>query len=288
MQSELGTLARVSTPRGTLRYWEWGEGRTILFLHGIGVNPLLWRNVVAALAQDFRCVCPELPLGAHRTPMPNGADLSPPGVADLVNDFLEALDLTEVTVVGNDTGGAIAQLLVTRHPDRVARLVLTPSDAFEDFLPPLFRYLQWGAWVPGVPWTLVQSLRIPAMRRLPIAFGKLTKRPIPREVTDVWVKATARFPIRRDLARFLRQIKRRYTLDAARKLRDFNKPALIVWPKDDPVFKFRNAQRLAQILPQAKLVTIEDSYGFVPEDQPERLATEIREFLSGTQPALRS
>ena len=108
------------------------------------------------------------------------ADLSPPGLAQLVADFIDALGLEDVTLVGNDTGGAICQLVVTRHPERIGRLVLTPCDAYENFLPPAFRYLQRLARVPGGVTAVAQSMRIPADRRSPIAFGWLSKRRIPR------------------------------------------------------------------------------------------------------------
>jgi pimeloyl-ACP methyl ester carboxylesterase len=277
--NELGEPKEVRTPEWRLRYWERGEGEPIVFLHGIGVNALLWRNVVPELAGSYRCICPELPLGAHEVPMPRDADLTPPGIAALVDGFLKELDLTGVTLVGNDTGGAIAQLVATNHPERLARLVLTPSDAFDHFLPPGFRYLQAAAFVPGAAWLTVQSMRIERVRRMPIAYGKLTRRPVPREITDAWVAPGRHAAIRRDLSKVLRGIRKRYTIEAAQKLRSFDKPTLIAWPRKDPVFRFEHAERLAKLIPNAKLVEIEDSYGFVSEDQPKQLASEIAAFL---------
>jgi pimeloyl-ACP methyl ester carboxylesterase len=280
VSAELGTRDEVTTRRGRLEYWSRGDGPPIVFLHGLGVNALHWRKVVAELAGEYRCIVPELPLGGHRIPMPREADLTPYGLADLVDAFLEALDLTDVTLVGNDTGGAILQLVATRHPERIGRLVLTPSDAFEHFLPPPFGVLKAGAFVPGVPWLTVQSMRIERLRYSPIAFGRLVNRRIPREITDSYARAALQPLIRRDIAKVLRGVHPRYTLEAAERLRSFDKPVLIAWTRDDPVFLFRHAERFAQLLPNAALEVIEDSRGFVPEDQPVALAGAIRSFLS--------
>lgn len=121
----MNTFHQVSLPQGTVRYLDEGTGPTLVFVHGILVNSLLWRKVIPLLSERFRCVAPDLPLGAHSIPLHPNADVTPPGVARLVADFLEALDLREVTLVGNDTGGAICQLVIARHPERIARLVLT-------------------------------------------------------------------------------------------------------------------------------------------------------------------
>lgn len=282
LREALGTRGEVTTVRGRVAYWTRGEGPPIVFLHGIGVNALLWRKVVPKLATRFRCVCLELPLGGHDIPMPRDADLSVPAIADLAHEVIERLGLTDVTVVGSDTGGAIAQLLATRHPERMGRLVLTPTDAFEHFLPPEFRYLQALAWVPGAAWVTAQSLRSLAVRRLPFAYGWLVRRPLPPEVSEAYARPALRYAIRRDLAKVLRAIRRRYTLEAAEALRTFRRPVLIVWPPEDRVFRFRNAERLAEIIPDARLVPIEDSRGFVSEDQPERLAEEIERFCTET------
>src|SRR3954454_18378020 len=119
----LGEQHEVNLPQGTIRYRDRGQGPPIVFVHGALVNGDLWRKVVPELAKDFRCVTPDLPLGSHEIPMPANADLSPPAVAKLIADFLAALDLTDVTLVGNDTGGAMCQLVVTSHPERIGRLV---------------------------------------------------------------------------------------------------------------------------------------------------------------------
>jgi pimeloyl-ACP methyl ester carboxylesterase len=250
-----------------------------VFVHGLLVNAGLWRNVVPTVAgAGFRCLAPDWPLGAHELPVPD-ADLSPPGVADLVAAFLDQLDLRGVTIVANDTGGAITQLLMTRHPERIARVVLTPCDSFERFLPPPFSVLPAAARIPGAVPALVQSMRIRALHRLPIAFGWVAKRPVPAEVIDSYLRpARESAAVRADLRRFVRGVHRRYTLAAAERLPGFTAPVLLAWAEEDKLFPVALARRLADLLPDATLTMIADSYTFVPEDQPARLSTLIVDF----------
>lgn len=277
----MSDLREVRLSAGKVRYRDQGQGATVVFIHGLGVDGSLWRKVVADLEDSFRCVVPDWPIGAHTIAMNPGADLTPRGVARLVAEFLEALELRDVTLVANDTGGALAQLVVTQNPERIGRLVLTPCDSFENFLPKKFRFLQWIAHVPGGFFLLYQPLRIAALRRLPLAFGLLSKRPVPRPVTDAWVRPmiTDR-GVRRDTARFLKAVDHRDTVDAAAHLGSFDGPVLLAWATEDRVFPLTDARRLAAAASRASIVEIPDSYCFVPEDQPERLAAVIREFAS--------
>jgi pimeloyl-ACP methyl ester carboxylesterase len=278
--------SEIELSGGRIEFRDQGAGPPIVFVHGLLVNGTLWRKVTPALETDFRCLTPDWPLGSHRSPMRADAELTPRGVALLVGEFLERLDLQDVTLVANDTGGAIAQLLVVAHPERIARLVLTPCDAFDNFFPPLFRPLQYAARVPGALDAAVQPLRIRRLRRLPIAFGWLTKRPVPDEVTDAWLHPFfTSSAIRYDTRRFLRAIDARQTLDAAERLRSFERPVLLAWATEDRVFPFAHAQRLAEILPRARVAEIPDSYSFVPEDQPDRLAQLIAQFIAAETPA---
>ena len=276
-------MEEVRLPHANLRYRESGAGEPIVFLHGALVDGQLWRKVTPHL-EGFRCIVPDLPLGAHRVPAAPGADLTAPGLARLVADFLEALDLRDVTLVGNDTGGVIAQLVATRHPERLGRLVLTPCDAFDNFLPKVFKPLTLGARVPALLTAAVQPLRLRAVRRLPFAFGWLSKRPIePREVEDEWVRAFFDdVAIRADAIRLLRGVDPAITVQAAKDLEGFDKPTLIAWATEDKVFPFAHAERLAALIPGARLEPIADSYAFVSEDQPERLAQLIGDFVRAT------
>lgn len=272
-------MEEVKIAEGTVRYRESGAGPPIVFLHGLLVDGRLWRKVTPLLQDDFRCLVPDLPLGSHTLPMHPDADLSPPGLARIVAGFLEGLGLEDVTLVANDTGGAIAQITTANHPERLSRLALTNCDAFENFLPPAFRPLQWAARVPGMLTGVMQGMRFAPVRRLPNAFGRLIKRDFSGAPTREWVEPflTDR-AIRRDTTKVLKGIDPKYTFEAAEKLRSFNRPAMLAWAVEDRFFKLSFAERLAQTIPGATLERIEDSYTFVPEDQPERLAELIARF----------
>jgi pimeloyl-ACP methyl ester carboxylesterase len=280
----MSRMCEVELSAGVIRFREQGEGKPVVFVHGLLVNGTLWRKVLPLLPEDrFRCLVPDWPLGSHRTAMKPGSDLSPHGVARLVGEFMEALDLHDVTLVANDTGGAIVQLLAADRPERVGRVVLTPSDAFENFFPPIFRALQYAARVPVLLTAGIQPLRVRALRRLPIAFGLLSKRPVPAGVTDEWLRPffTDR-AIRRDTASFIRGVHARDTIAAAERLRSFQRPVLLAWATEDRLFPLEHANRLAAILPNARVEEIRNSYTYVPEDRPERLAELIVEFTTTT------
>lgn len=281
LASDLGHRRDVAVPQGTLSLAERGEGEPLLFVHGLLVDGRLWRKVVPRLAGDARCLVPDLPLGSHRTPMQADADLSPAGVARLLVDLLDALGLERVTLVGNDTGGALCQLVATAHPERVERLVLTSCDAFENFPPKAFRPLVKAARVPGALRAILEATKLSAVRSSPAAFGWLAKHGIPAELTGDWMApALADAAVRRDLAKAMRDISPAITLDAAARLAAFRAPALLAWAREDRFFPFEHAERLAAILPDSRLVAIEDSYSFVPEDQPVALADAIRSFVA--------
>ena len=279
ISTELGQQHEVSLPQGTITYRERGTGDPIVFVHGALVNADLWRKVVPELAKDFRCIAPDLPLGSHERAMPAEADLSPPGVAKLIADFLAALDVDNVTLVGNDTGGAICQVLVTQHPDRIGRLVLTNCDAYDVFPPSVFKPLFLAGQIPGFIWTIAQPLRMTALRHSPIGFGWLAKKGIPAEQTKSWLRPLLKDRgVRRDTRKLLKGAGPRHTQEAARHFNEFDKPVLIAWGTEKDFFPTEYGERLASDFPKGRLERIEDSWTFVPEDQPERLAQLIAAF----------
>jgi pimeloyl-ACP methyl ester carboxylesterase len=278
-------MSQASLSQGTIQYREAGEGPPIVFVHGLLVDGRLWRKVTPLLEDRFRCIVPDLPLGSHTRPMNPDADLSPPGLARLIADFLEALDLRDVVLVANDTGGAISQITAANHPERIGRLVLTNCDAFENFLPPAFRPMQWAARVPPVLNGLLQGMRLAPMRRLPNAYGWLIKRDFAGAPTREWVEPfLSDRDIRRDTVKVLRGIDPRHTTEAAEKLRNFDRPAMLAWAVEDRFFKIAFAERLAATINGATLERIDDSYTFVSEDQPERLAELIARFAREPAP----
>ena len=276
----LGAFQEISLPQGPVRYSDQGPGPTLVFIHGLLANSLLWSRVIPHLVSQFRCVAPDLPLGAHSHPMRSDADLSPLVVAHLVADFLEALDLHEVTLIGNDTGGAICQLVIAHHPERITRLVLTNCDAFEQFFPPLVSPFSFGARVFGIQFAnfLALVLRARSAQRLFMA-ALAHRRPDLAEL-DAFFSPLLHFPeVRSDVTRFLRAVSNRYTLEAAQTFSGYHHPVLLVWGKDDPFFSSRLAARLQKAFPDARLQFLSHSRAFVPVDQPETLAQQIKEFI---------
>jgi pimeloyl-ACP methyl ester carboxylesterase len=274
---------------GTIRYRDAGPGNpdapVLVFVHGFMVDGLLWRKVVRQASSWARCICPDLPFGSHTIAMDDAADLTPDGAAALIAEFLQALDLKDVTIVGNDTGGAITQVLVTTRPERIGRLVLTSCDAFENFPPKLFRPLMKAARGPRSVKAVLSGLSSATMRKAPIAYGWTAKHGIPDEITEQWVTpALTDANVRRDIAKVAKGIDPAVTLDAATKLARFDKPALIVWAEDDKFFPVDHGRRLAAIIPGARFELVADSYAFIPEDQPERLAELLEGFVRERQP----
>lgn len=278
--TDRGPAHQVDLPSGPLRYHDTGgEGRAIVFVHGLLADGDLWRKVVPGLAPDHRCITPDLPLGAHRVPMPAGTDLAPPGLARLVVEFLTALDLRDVVLVGNDSGGSVCQIVVTEHPERVTGLVLTPSDAFDNLPPPRIRpFVVLARRAPGL---LRPLLRMLATRPGLWALRKVGDvRPMPDALLRRWVRAGLEDAgVLRDLTAVLAGADPRHTRRAAERLPGFAHPALIVWADEQRLFPLAHAARLAGLLPDARVKVVADSGIFLPEDQPEALVGVVREYL---------
>jgi pimeloyl-ACP methyl ester carboxylesterase len=275
----LGQRREATLRKGRIEFFESGTGDPIVLLHGLALSATFWRKVVPGLSDRFRCIVPTLPLGGHRTAMAADADLSPPGVADLVIELLDELGVDDAIVVGNDTGGAIAQLVATRHPDRVRALVLTPCDAFDHFLPWKFKHLQALAYVPGGAWQTSLLVQRAWFRRSPLALGLLSKYGVPDDVSAEWVKAIRHDSgVRRDLVKVLRGISTKHTRAAAEALPRFDKPALVLWAREDRVFPVADGERLASLLPRGRYDALDDTHTYIPEDQPDELVAELRKF----------
>jgi pimeloyl-ACP methyl ester carboxylesterase len=272
--------ANVALEQGTIHYRDEGAGLPLVFVHGLLVDGRLWRDVTPALTGRHRCIVPDWPLGSHRTALKSGADRSPRGIANLIADFLDALELSDVTIVANDTGGAISQILASERPERLGALVLTNCDCLENFLPPMLRPLQWFAYVPGAYWMLAQAARSARVRRSPLGFGMLSHKPLPDELTAEWLAPLLRRDVRADALATLKAIDHRDTLAAAQRLSERPVPTLLAWGSDDLMFPLRFAQRLAAMIPGARLEQIADSRAFVPQDQPARLAELIANFVA--------
>jgi pimeloyl-ACP methyl ester carboxylesterase len=277
-------MPEVGVSAGTIQYEDTGgDDPVLVFLHGVLMDGTLWRHVVADLKSDYRCIVPILPLGGHHQPMLPDADLSILAQVRLVSEFLDALTLEKVTLLGSDWGGA--QLLVSEGLDkRVARLILTSCEAFDNYPPGIpGRLLCLLARVPAGLAITGQVLRVGPLRRLPITFGRMSKRPVPKEIIKGWLRPLRKREIRRDLRKYLTQVpSKTELLEWADRQRNFSGPVLVAWASEDRLMPPEHGKRLAQLFPNAHLVEIADSYTLIPEDQPALLAKYIREFLADT------
>ncbi len=270
----------IDLPQGQVSYRAAGPHASdrppVVFLHGLLVDGQLWAAVADLLAErGVRSYAPSLPLGAHPTPMHPDADLTPRGVARLVLDLIAALDLRDVTLVGNDTGGAIAQFVLDTDPARIGRVVLTNCDAFDTFPPPPFTLLVRALRHPALVSMIALSLRSVRLRHGRLGFGPLASRPFDPEMTSAWVRPLADGSVRRDVAKLARGIDPRDLLDVSTRLGKVAKPVRILWGDADRYFRVDLGRRLAETFADATLETVAGGRTFLPLDHPDRVAATI-------------
>ncbi|OBH30885.1 oxidoreductase [Mycobacterium sp. E342] len=266
-------MSTIDISAGTIHYEATGpeSGRPVVFVHGYMMGGQLWRQVSERLADlGLRCIAPTWPLGAHPEPLRPGADRTITRVAGMVAEVLAALDLEDVVLVGNDTGGVVTQLVAVHHPERLGALVLTSCDAFEHFPPPILKPVILAAKSKATFRGVAQAMRLPAARRR--AFDGLAHRNID-DLTEAWVRpglSDAR--IAEDLRQFTLSMRTEVTTGVAARLHEFDKPTLIAWSADDVFFEQEDGVRLAATIPHARLEVIEGARTFSMIDQPDRLA----------------
>ncbi len=277
-------MPTIDLLHGTVHYRVAGpENATtppVVFVHGFLVNATLWTDTADALAvAGVRSYAADWPLGSHAIALGAAADQSPRGIARQIIAFMEALGLGDVTLVGNDTGGAICQLLLDIDASRIGRIVLTNCDAFENFPPPPFGLLFKAFRIPGLVRALMAPMGAPAVRHSPAGFGLLVNKPLDPDQTRAWVQPCRTDPaIRQDVARFAHAVDPQDLAGASNRLTSFTGPALLVWGTADRFFKLDFAHRLRNSLADARLVEIEGGRTFIPHDEPARLANEITAF----------
>ncbi len=277
-------MPTIDLPHGTVQFRAAGPENSaappVVFVHGFLVNATLWTGTADALAAaGVRSYAPDLPLGSHTIALGADTDQSPRGIARQILAFVEALELSDVTLVGNDTGGAICQFLLDSDASRIGRVVLTNCDAFRNFPPAPFGQLFKAFRSPGAIRALMAPMRSAAVRHSPAGFGLLVSRPLDAEETRAWVEPCLSDPaIRRDVARFAQKVDREDLNAASNRLGDFDGPALLVWGAADRFFKLDYAHRLADTFADARVVEIENGRTFIPHDEPTRLAHEIAAF----------
>ena len=259
-----------------------GSQPAVVFLHGLLVNGELWTGVGDVLATlGVRSYAPDLPLGSHPIPLSPDADLSPRGVARLIIAFLEALELDDVTLVGNDTGGALCQFLIDADPSRVGRLVLTNCDAFDEFPPAPFGLLVKAGSRPGRLRAMMSMMRPTRARHSVLGYGPLVRTRLDPALTRRWITpAITDAGIRRDAARFMGAIRSAELLEVSNRLDRFTKPVLLLWGSADRFFKIAFAHRLRAVFPDARVVEVAGGRTFLPLDDPDRVAFEIHKFAA--------
>jgi pimeloyl-ACP methyl ester carboxylesterase len=274
---ELGEARTLELDGGRLNVHVSGEGPPVVLVHGLLVNANLWRGVVPRL-NGFTRMAIDMPLGSHLVAMP-ARRLTPDDLGALIGEAVQALGLEDVTLVGNDTGGALCQIVASHRPSWLGRLVLTSCDAFEHFPPPMLKPLFMQLSLPGGALAALAPMRLRAARRLPIAYGMLTHHRIPDQPSDSYVlPALQDADIRADLVRVARGIDSCHTRQAAERLKSFDRPALIAWSADDRFFPRADGERLARTIPNARFELVQGARTFSPEDRPGQLADLIAEF----------
>jgi pimeloyl-ACP methyl ester carboxylesterase len=275
-------LKTLQLPQGPVQYLERGQGQSIVFVHGLMVDNQLWLPIVSELSQGLRCIVPNWPLGAHAMPMVPTANLSVMGMTRLIADLMDALDLRDVILVGNDTGGALAQMVCAHFPERIAGVVLTTCDAYDVFPPPAFAFLKWLGHAPPLAWLMAQSMHhVPPLRRLPFSFGGLTDGPLSNELIEHWLRPMRTDAgVRQDVCKFLRTLSNRYTQDAGDALRRFNKPVLLLWSTRSRHFPRHLAERMQREWSNTELCWIDSAGVFLSLEHAQQLVSHIQRFTA--------
>jgi len=274
---------RLETRLGPLAWRPSGQGPVLVFFAGAAANGDLWRDVVAALEDRYRCITIDLPLGAHPWPLSAGADRSATSLGRLLLDCLELLEVDDATVIANDTAGGLLLLsLASGHPalGRVGRLVLTNCEKYEQFPPDKLKKAV--AACRAVPWLARAMVRLQnrsaAARRRAIA--TVAASGLDRERQESFSG-----PMRRDgrvagdLVAALAGERPELLVDAARAIPQFDRPVLVIWGDSCDFFPMAGAQRLASEFPRARLIPVPGAKTWVPVDAPAAVADAIAEFV---------
>jgi pimeloyl-ACP methyl ester carboxylesterase len=261
-----------------IEYSDSGTGPTVLFVHCVYVTGALWNDVVAELGEGFRCIAPTWPLGAHSTAT-DGADIGAEAASRRIVHFMEALDLTEATVVANDTGGGLVLASLgdsTLDTSRIARLVLTNCDSYEHFPPGSFAQIvkvcRFSSAIGGGILRLLatgpgQSFFIKAVSKHP---------PTPERQREIFGAFATSGAARHDAVTVTASLDPALTIKAGPAIEAFDKPVTLTWGTEDDLFPLDHAHRLRDAFPHSTLIEIPDCSTFVMVDAPQKLAAAIR------------
>ena len=248
-----------------------GDGPVVVLLHGVLMSGTLWDTVVGGLGDRYRCIVPELPFGAHATPMPDDADLSLAALATMIAGFLTELDLRHVTVVCNDWGGA-QHVISPGGTDRVANLVLVSCEAFDKYPPGVpGRLLCLNAALPGGTFLTAQTV------------APTLDPPSPRDLRRPVAAAGSRRPLQELDPPAAPQPQRPQTPATPRvadQQRTFAGPVLIIWPRHDNLMPPTHAEQLAQHFQNTQLEWIDDTRILILINQPKGLTDHLHAFLT--------
>jgi pimeloyl-ACP methyl ester carboxylesterase len=276
----------VETPSGHISYLEQGTGPAALFVHGVLLNGHLWRHQLAELSDIRRCIAVDL-LAHGDTEIAPGQDLSVTANAEMLRQFLDALKIDQVDLVGNDSGGGIAQIFAALYPDRVRSLTLTDCDTHDNWPPEAFKPFLAMAAGGGLRGTLDAMLSDKRVYRSPQALGPAYEQP--ERLTDDSIETYLRPLVKteqrtRDLEHFLAAFDNKHTLAVEDRLKKLTAPTLIVWGTDDIYFDVKWSHWLAEhILGVRRRVELKGARIFFPEERSEEFNRELRAHWQAVQ-----
>lgn len=271
----------VSTPSGTISYVEQGKGPAALFVHGVLLNNGLWRHQLEALGDVRRCIAPDL-LAHGATEIAQTQDVSVTANAHMLAQFLDALKIDQVDLVGNDSGGGICQIFAALYPQRIRSLTLTNCDAHDNWPPEAFVPFVEMVKAGGLGGTLDAMLGDKNIFRSPQALGPAYEHPenVTDQTIETYLRPHVASPQRTaDLARFVSAFDHRHTVSIEAKLKAVKAPVLIVWGDDDVYFPVKWSKWLEATLPNTRRrVELKGARIFFPEERASEFNDELRAF----------
>ena len=266
------TIGSIETPSGRISYTEAGSGPVALFVHGVVLNKHLWRHQLSGMSDIRRCIAVDL-LAHGDTEIEPNQDVSVTANAKMLREVLDALRIDQVDLVGNDSGGGIAQIFAALNPNRVRSLTLTNCDTHDNWPPEAFKPFVDMAVAGGLKDTLNAMLADKEIYRSPSALGPAYERPenVSDEDIEIYLRPLVRTEQRtRDLQRFVAAFDHKHTVVIEPQLRQLRAPTLIVWGTDDVYFPVKWAYWLAETIPGAKPpVELPGARIFFPEERAE-------------------